>query len=104
MGWALVVALIWFSLTPKPPDTGASDKLSHFLAYGALMFWFVLLYGRTRTRALYAAGFVAMGVAIEFIQPYTGRQFEPADMLANTLGVALGWGAGLLATRWLRRS
>jgi len=60
------------------------------------MLWFALLYRRPRTRMLYAAGFVAMGVAIEFFQPFTGRQFEPADMLANTIGVVLGWGVALL--------
>jgi VanZ family protein len=60
------------------------------------MFWFAFLYRRTPTRAWYALGFVAMGVAIEFIQPYTGRDFEVADMLADALGVALGWGAALL--------
>jgi VanZ family protein len=63
------------------------------------MFWFAYLYRRTPTRALYAAGFIAMGVAIEFIQPYTGRHFELADMLADALGVALGWGVALTVFR-----
>jgi hypothetical protein len=36
-----------------------------------------------------------MGVAIEFIQPLTGRNFELADMAADALGVALGWAAAL---------
>jgi VanZ family protein len=60
------------------------------------MLWFAFLYRRTPTRALYAVAFIAMGVVIEFIQPYTGRQFEPADMLANTVGVLIGWGIALL--------
>jgi VanZ family protein len=68
------------------------------------MFWFAFLYRRAPTRAAYAAGFVAMGVAIEFIQPFTGRDFEVADMLADALGVALGWGAARLLSRWLPRS
>jgi len=59
------------------------------------MFWFAFLYRRTPTRLAYAVGFVAMGVAIEFIQPYTGRNFELADMAADAIGVALGWGAAL---------
>jgi hypothetical protein len=68
------------------------------------MLWFALLYPGTRTRMLYAAGFVAMGIAIELLQPYTGRHFEPADMLANTLGVLLGWGVAFLALKWRPRS
>lgn len=60
------------------------------------MAWFAFLYRRTPTRALYAAGFVAMGIAIEFIQPYTGRNFEVADMLADALGVLIGWALALI--------
>ena len=67
------------------------------------MLWFALLYRSTSARVLYAAGFVAMGVAIEFLQPLTGRHFEPADMLANTIGVLLGWGVALLVRVWYRR-
>ncbi len=63
------------------------------------MFWFAFLYRRTPTRALYAVAFIAMGVAIEFIQPFTGRQFEAADMAANALGVLLGWGVALVVFR-----
>jgi VanZ family protein len=63
------------------------------------MLWFAFLYRRTPTRLWYALGFIAMGVAIEFIQPYTGRDFEVADMLADALGVALGWGVALLGVR-----
>lgn len=64
-----------------------------------LMFWFAFLYRRTRTRLWYALGFIAMGIAIEFIQPYTGRQFELADMAADALGVLLGWAVALAALR-----
>ena len=41
-----------------------------------------------------------MGVALEFIQGWTGyRTYDPFDMLANTIGVALGWAAFLLSER-----
>jgi VanZ family protein len=59
------------------------------------MFWFAFLYRRTPTRLGYAIGFIAMGVAIEFIQPLTGRNFELADMAADAIGVLLGWGAAM---------
>jgi VanZ family protein len=81
-----------------------SDKLGHFAAYGLLMFCFCQLYLKRRARILYAAGFIAMGVTLEFIQGMTSyRTFEVLDMAANTIGVSLGWAAALmLPITWLR--
>jgi len=104
LGWGLVAAIIWLSLTPSPPkvDFEQSDKVGHFLAYGTLMFWFSQLYVARKTRLAYAAGFAAMGVALEFIQGWTGyRDFEVYDMVANGTGVVLGWTAALLLPRFL---
>ena len=99
-GWAWAAAIVWLSLTPSLPKlgTGHADKFGHFAAYGVLMFWFAQLY---RQRLAYAAGFFAMGVALEFLQQALGsRQFDVFDMLANTLGVATGWGvARMLQSR-----
>jgi VanZ family protein len=105
VGWALVGLILWLSLTPQPPhvDFQQSDKLGHFIAYGGLMFWFCQLYGSTRTRLAYAAGFIAMGIAIEFLQGATGyRSFEVYDMVADALGVLLGWAAALALPRLLK--
>ena len=104
LGWGLVAAIVWLSLTPSPPkvDFEQSDKVGHFLAYGSLMFWFGQLYVARKTRLAYAVGFAAMGVTLEFIQGWTGyRDFEVYDMLANGTGVALGWVAALLLPRFL---
>ena len=98
IGWGWAAAIVWLSLTPAPPklDFEHGDKLGHFLAYGALMFWFCLLYLKTGTRILYAAGFIAMGIGLEFIQGWlVYRTYDPFDMLANTIGVALGWVAAM---------
>ncbi len=60
------------------------------------MAWFAFLYRRRRTRVFYAAGFISMGVGLEFIQGMLGyRTYEVFDMYANTLGVLLGWAATL---------
>jgi VanZ family protein len=89
----MVAAIVWASLTPAPPSAG-NDKVAHFVAYGVLMFWFAQLYAR---RIPYAAGFIAMGTALEFLQGWLGyRSFELYDMIANAGGVLLGWGGALL--------
>jgi VanZ family protein len=67
------------------------------------MFWFALLYRRFATRLAYAAGFVALGIALEFVQAHVGRDFEVADMAADALGVLLGWTAVRMGERWLSR-
>jgi VanZ family protein len=87
------------SVSSHQINTGVEegDKLGHLLAYGTLMFWFCVLYRPLRVRALYAAGFVAMGIALEFVQGWLGyRDFDVMDMAANTAGVAIGW---ILASR-----
>jgi VanZ family protein len=105
IGWGLVAAIVWLSVTPRPPDLGIEhgDKLGHFAAYGAAMFWFAQLYPRLATRAAYAAGFIAMGVALEFVQRWLGyRSFEVLDMVADAIGVVLGLAAVLAAPPLLK--
>jgi VanZ family protein len=107
LGWAMVGAVVWLSLTPSPPkvDFEHSDKLGHLLAYGTLMFWFSQLYVERRARIAYAAGFAAMGVALEFVQGELGyRTYEVFDMYANGLGVLLGWAAALILPAVLPRA
>jgi VanZ family protein len=106
IGWAAVAVVIYLSLTPSPPDSGidGGDKLGHFLAYAGLTYWFGQFYSYS-TRAAYALGFIAMGIALEFAQGALGyRSLELADMAANTLGVAAGWGAAALLPLRRRRA
>lgn len=101
-GWLYAAAIAFLSLTPRPPHLGLAygDKLGHFAAYSLLMFWFCWLYRSGRTRLAYGAGWIAMGVALEFAQGATGyRSLELADMAANTLGVLAGAAAALTLPR-----
>ncbi len=94
LGWLWVAAILWLSLTPSPPkiDIPQGDKYAHALSYAMLMFWFCQLYVSRRARIGHALGFVAMGVAIEFVQRAIGyRSFELMDMAADALGVLVGW-------------
>ena len=86
--------IVWLSLTPSPPtlDIEEGDKLGHFLAYGSLMLWFCLLYARRASRIGYALLWIGMGIGLEFAQGQLGyRSYELFDMVANTLGVVIGW-------------
>jgi VanZ family protein len=104
-GWLYAAAIVYLSLTPEPPDPGIGygDKLGHFVAYALLMFWFGLLYRAKSARLAYGAGWLAMGIAIEFAQSATGyRSFELADMAADALGVLAGAAAALILPRVAR--
>lgn len=90
----LVLLVIYLSLTPDPVTlpVDQGDKFSHAFAYFVLMSWFANLYPGFPLRAAFAAGFVALGVSLEFVQLWTGnRSFEVSDMAAGALGVAAGW-------------
>jgi VanZ family protein len=91
VGWAMVATVAWLSLTPSPPPPPAFlgwDKAQHFIAYGGLMAWYAMAFARHWRWPVFL---VALGVGLEYLQGYGGvRNFDPADMVANTLGVALG--------------
>jgi VanZ family protein len=98
-GWVLVAGIVYGSVMHSPPSLGFAegDKIEHLGSYGLVMFWFCRLYLSRRVRLGYALGFVALGVALEFVQGWLGyRDFEIGDMVADAAGVALGWGAAVI--------
>jgi VanZ family protein len=102
-GWALIVLVIYLSLTPEPPTTTVrfGDKLGHVAAYASLMGWWLQIDRRPERLALL---FVLMGLALEILQSLGGhRTGDILDMAANTLGVGLGWLSALLLPDWLAR-
>ncbi len=106
----MVAAVVVLSLIPLDVDLVENeDKLAHFVAYGSLAFWFgILIEGRGRQIGV-ALGFAAMGVAVEFLQGLTDyRTFEIADMIANAIGAAFGWGLAQTPLRnvleWVERA
>ena len=93
MGWGIISIVLYLSLfTTYIPKQNFSniDKVHHFIAYATLMLWFAQSFGG-RARLWVAGALIAMGIAIEFAQPFTGRQFSYLDMLANSGGVLLGF-------------
>jgi len=93
IGRALIVVILLLSLAPLPAppiDVEQGDKIGHALAYFALMGWYAQLFDVRRALLWRAAAFVALGGAIELIQPYVNRDAEWLDLGADALGVLLG--------------
>jgi len=101
VGWVMILLVVFFSLWPKPPRLTPfehGDKLGHLVAYLSLMLWFSNIYRGRNRRVSMSAAFFAMGAVLEFLQGLTGhRTFQYTDMLANGLGIGLGWS---LAKTW----
>jgi VanZ family protein len=95
LGALLVAVVASLSLSPFsfeiPVKQG--DKYGHLFAYATLMFWFSQIYSTGRARISLACGLIAMGVGLEYLQLLTEyRTFDVRDMIADALGVGVGWG------------
>ena len=94
LGWTFVLAVVVFSLLPgmDGPQVPQGDKLNHILAYALLMNWFAQIDLTARRRVAWALGLLALGIALEFAQSHLGwRMYDPMDMIADAVGIALGW-------------
>lgn len=108
---ALIGGLVALMLRPGVPmPAGQWDKAAHAAAFFMIT---LALHpglgiaadrgGRVRT-ALLA---VAMGAAVEMIQPLVGRNREALDLLADAVGTGVAWAVGARVLkplmRWVRR-
>ena len=91
-GWLLCMVLSVITPLNVGPDLDNSDKIGHFLAYGTLAAWAVMIFRTKRAWALSAVGLIFLGIAMEFAQGFltTTRMMDWHDALANTMGVGLG--------------
>jgi len=104
IGYALVALVVFLSLTSSPVDLELEfpyeDKFFHALAYFTLMAWFSQIYHDRFQRNMIAVVFVFMGVMLEYLQSFdSNRYFEFADMIANSIGVALGFAIALTGAK-----
>ncbi|TLS77403.1 VanZ family protein [Mariprofundus erugo] len=106
--WLLICSLLLavittLSLWPmeKLPDVPGSDKIHHYIAYGALMLPLALR--RPQGWPWLALLFFAWSGAIELIQPYVNRYGEWADLAANGAGLLSGLLLAWLLNRLLQR-
>jgi len=93
-GWLGIAAIITLSLMPLQLDMAVDngDKFGHLASYGLVTLWLTQPYTGLHQRIWLVVGMVALGIALEFAQHATGyRSFEVADMVADALGVTIGW-------------
>jgi hypothetical protein len=94
VAWSLVAVVVYLSLASLSISAPAAhaDKYGHVLAYGVVMFWFLQIYECTPSRLTFAGALIALGIGLEFAQSWTGyRTFDYADMVANAIGITIGW-------------
>jgi len=94
IGWFGVLLLIYLSLTPQPPEIPIEqgDKFGHAFAYAMLTYCCAQVLPAAPQRLRLAGALLTLGIAIEYVQGWTGwRTFDYYDMLADAIGIALGW-------------
>lgn len=89
----LILALLILFLSLQPPGEGdtkllVSDKLLHFIAYGAMVLPVSL--NRIFPQLLVFIIAFIYGGCIELVQPFWGREADIMDLWANTAGIILG--------------
>lgn len=93
VGWAMILVVCIASLVPGLPEIPGKlgDKYEHFIAYGALTWWWCMIHPQNARRWALCAGFIVLGIALEFAQLATGyRVCDVMDMVANGMGAVLG--------------
>jgi VanZ family protein len=101
--WLLIVLVLTLIPGPAIPDVGFTfriDKVVHFFLFGIQMVLTAyaleknrLLRGAPTRPILISAIFsIVAGIGIEFLQRFVpGRSFSIFDMVANTIGVGIGY-------------
>jgi VanZ family protein len=101
-GWlCLLVILIASFLPPSEVESlGSSDELGHFLAYAALsVCWISAGEVSLRRTIVVFAACVALGAAVEVLQPLFQRHGGWLDAGANAAGALIGTALGWLSHR-----
>jgi VanZ family protein len=96
--WALGVLLVVLAMavclvpaTELPSQFELSDKASHLIGHGTLALYFAGLMPRRRWWKIFVF-LLCFGITIELAQYYmhAGREGDPRDVLANSVGAAIG--------------
>ena len=95
--WAAgTLLIVILSLLPKDmmiPEPPFSDKIGHFLAYGAVTWVGAMAASTSKRRVHLGLAMLALGVLLEFSQAFVpGRTPEMLDGVAGMFGVIAGLG------------
>jgi hypothetical protein len=94
MWWLAIATVVAACLLPETelPKFPVNDKLEHALAFLALAASAVQLFRRGRPLLVVGLGLLALGIVIELAQHFltSSRMMEPADVLADAIGIAAG--------------
>lgn len=91
-----LVAVLYLALDPRPAFTGtSSDKVNHVLAFFTLAV--LLRLGWPQYRVVLALlGLLGLGILIEVLQYFVGRDAAFGDLLADAAGLLLGVAATVI--------
>jgi glycopeptide antibiotics resistance protein len=98
LSFAITFAVIYFYLSPDYPlkqsvgNILLGDKIIHLFSFGILMYCFSMLWKQNHIRIILGVFFMMLGIGLELLQtPVGAGQFEFGDIIANTLGVVIGY-------------
>ena len=99
--WTLsIIVVTYLSFIPRiefPVQFWGADKVYHLITYGWLGFLPIMGFEKRRIGMIGALSIILLGIGLEWAQGFVvGRMFSFTDMIANTLGVALGFISGRL--------
>ena len=99
----LLLVITFLSLYPlsELPEFPGTDKTHHLVAYFILAFPSGLR--KPKKWVLFVFLFIIFGGVIEMIQPYVNRYGEWLDFFVNTIGVFIGFFAGVVLNKKLLR-
>ena len=97
LAWGMLLTVAILTLMPNPPRIDLPllswDLAQHCIAYAVLMWTFLLAWEGSHILR-WAILLLVTGVGFEMLQSAVGGRFtEYFDMLANSLGVFLGYAA-----------
>ncbi len=103
------LGIVYLSL--KSPSGGVNiqlnDKVGHFIGYGVLSLHTFLVFGfkPLRKGIFLIIGLIAWGVLMEGLQGFVpGREVSGLDIVANSIGVAIGTIVSFWWNRYQSRS
>jgi VanZ family protein len=108
--WPALLLVVWGELAAAPAQgvfawiAIVNDKVLHFIAYFGLAAMAGFAVRRRSGEVLAVAGLILLGLVLEIVQGFVGRDMSGPDALANTFGAICGGFLAQAAAGYLRRT